>query len=193
MESRDRVERIKLLMRKLDKTQQEFAEVLGISAASLSSILNDRTKPTINHIDAIREKFPYINVDWLLYGKEPMFFDGKSGLTGADGSAVGSGAAMGEAGTAGSSSDALDLFNNDGSAQIGANDHAQMGTGAQGQPSAPIYNNVYGSPQGQRIADGHRRQDGRVMEMAAPRPERKITEIRIFFDDQTWETFVPKK
>lgn len=76
---------------------------------------------------------------------------------------------------------------------MGANGHAQMGTGAQGQPSAPIYNNVYGSPQGQRIADGFRRQDGRVMEMAAPRPERKITEIRIFFDDQTWETFVPKK
>lgn len=25
------------------------------------------------------------------------------------------------------------------------------------------------------------------------KPERHITEIRIFFDDQTWETFVPKK
>jgi putative transcriptional regulator len=24
-------------------------------------------------------------------------------------------------------------------------------------------------------------------------PQRRITEIRIFFDDQTWETFVPKK
>ena len=25
------------------------------------------------------------------------------------------------------------------------------------------------------------------------KPQRKITEIRIFFDDQTWESFVPKK
>jgi hypothetical protein len=25
------------------------------------------------------------------------------------------------------------------------------------------------------------------------KPQRQITEIRIFFDDQTWETFVPKK
>ena len=25
------------------------------------------------------------------------------------------------------------------------------------------------------------------------KPQRRITEIRIFFDDQTWETFVPKK
>ncbi len=25
------------------------------------------------------------------------------------------------------------------------------------------------------------------------KPERRITEIRIFYDDQTWETFVPKK
>jgi len=25
------------------------------------------------------------------------------------------------------------------------------------------------------------------------KPQRRITEIRIFYDDQTWETFVPKK
>ncbi len=25
------------------------------------------------------------------------------------------------------------------------------------------------------------------------KPQRKITEIRVFFDDQTWETFVPSK
>lgn len=25
------------------------------------------------------------------------------------------------------------------------------------------------------------------------RPKRQITEIRVFYDDQTWETFVPKK
>lgn len=25
------------------------------------------------------------------------------------------------------------------------------------------------------------------------KPERKITEIRIFYDDQTWETFLPKR
>ena len=25
------------------------------------------------------------------------------------------------------------------------------------------------------------------------KPQRKITEIRLFYDDQTWETFVPKK
>jgi hypothetical protein len=25
------------------------------------------------------------------------------------------------------------------------------------------------------------------------KPQRKVTEIRIFYDDQTWETFVPKQ
>ena len=25
------------------------------------------------------------------------------------------------------------------------------------------------------------------------KPQRQVTEIRIFYDDQTWETFVPKK
>jgi hypothetical protein len=25
------------------------------------------------------------------------------------------------------------------------------------------------------------------------KPQRRITEIRVFYDDQTWETFVPQK
>lgn len=56
-------------------TQQTFAQLLGISSASLSSIFNDRTKPTLNHVDAIKKKFPSINLDWLLYGNGSMFLD----------------------------------------------------------------------------------------------------------------------
>ena len=33
----------------------------------------------------------------------------------------------------------------------------------------------------------------RVVIKEVEKPQRQITEIRIFFDDQTWETFVPKK
>ena len=57
-------DRIRQLMLAQHMNQQSFAEVLDISPASLSSIFNDRTKPTLNHIDAIKSKFPSINLDW---------------------------------------------------------------------------------------------------------------------------------
>lgn len=34
---------------------------------------------------------------------------------------------------------------------------------------------------------------GKTVVKYIDKPERKITEIRIFYDDQTWETFVPKR
>ena len=42
-------------------TQQNFAQQLGISTATLSSIFNDRTKPSLLIVDAIKKKFPRVN------------------------------------------------------------------------------------------------------------------------------------
>ena len=56
-------------------TQQTFADFIGISSASLSSIFTGRTKPTLNTVEAIKSKFTKINLDWLLYGQGPMFKD----------------------------------------------------------------------------------------------------------------------
>ena len=53
--------------------QQTFAKMTGISTASLSSIFNSRTQPTLMHVEAIKKKFPNINLEWLLYGVGGMF------------------------------------------------------------------------------------------------------------------------
>ena len=71
-------DRIRQLMLHQHMSQQTFADILGLSPASLSSIFNDRTKPTLNHVDAIKKKFPSINLDWLMYGNGPMFLDDSS-------------------------------------------------------------------------------------------------------------------
>src|SRR5574344_1193153 len=68
-------DRIKKLMESQHMTQQTFAQVTGISPASLSSIFTGRTKPTLNHVEAIQKKFPNINLGWLLNGSEPMFLN----------------------------------------------------------------------------------------------------------------------
>ena len=59
--------------------QQNFAQFLGMAPATLSSILSERTKPTLNTIEAIKNKFPNINIDWLMFGKGSMFLDENPG------------------------------------------------------------------------------------------------------------------
>ena len=50
-------DRIKRLMESQHMTQQTFADFIGISSASLSSIFNGRTKPTLNTVEAIKGNF----------------------------------------------------------------------------------------------------------------------------------------
>lgn len=143
-------------------TQQTFADVLGISPASLSSIFNDRTKPTLNHVDAIKKKFPSINLGWLMYGQGPMFLDDDSQDSVIPKSPQ----------SQPSSQQQSDLFGASSTPQTAIiNDHQPISR-ALGQNPINAMQPVV------KYADKQKRQ---------------ITEIRIFFDDQTWETFVPKK
>ena len=61
-------ERIRELMESLHKSQQDFAQFIEMSPASLSSIFNGRTKPTLTIVEAIKKKIPDISVEWLLFG-----------------------------------------------------------------------------------------------------------------------------
>lgn len=71
----DMKDRIRQLMEAQHMTQQMFAQFLGMAPATLCSILNERTKPTLNTVEAIRNKFPNINIDWLMFGNGTMFVD----------------------------------------------------------------------------------------------------------------------
>ena len=139
-------------------TQQTFADFIGISSASLSSIFNGRTKPTLNTVEAIKGKFPKIRLDWLMYGTEPKCNDEAT-------------EAKNE-----SNMDALptnlNLFND--------------------IPPAPSVSSINES-QNSRNVSPQTKDIIKTEVKYIDKPQRNITEIRIFFDDQTWETFVPKK
>src|SRR5574344_1494563 len=77
-------DRIKQLMEAQHMNQQTFATYTGIGTASLSSIFNGRTRPTLNHVDAIIEKFPNVNPLWLLKGIGGMMLSADDNLN-ADG------------------------------------------------------------------------------------------------------------
>lgn len=151
-------DRIHTLMQRQHMQQNAFAELLGISAPTLSNILTGRSNVTTRTIDAIKSKFPTLRTDWLLYGSGPMFEDDNpTSTTAADTSTP----------TPQETNRALtseqDLFSA-GGRQI-------SGVGVQ-----TTLNNT-----------------PREIIKYVDKPAHKITEIRIYFDDQTYETFVPKK
>ena len=152
-------ERIRRLMESTEMTQQTFAEHIGISPASMSSIFNGRTNPTLNIVEAIKRKFPDISTDWLVFGVGDMYD------------------------SAAASAPAAEV-----SPESNPN-----------EPALPFDSTELETThhQGALLIQKTPQQKTQVVEMreiAPPaKPARTITEIRVFFDDQTYESFVPRK
>lgn len=68
-------DRIRQIMEAKQMTQQAFASYLDLSAATLSSIFSGRTKPTLSTVEALKKKIPNINIEWLMFGSGNMFID----------------------------------------------------------------------------------------------------------------------
>ena len=152
-------DRIRQLMEQQHMNQQTFAQFIGMSSASLSSIFNDRTKPTLNTVEAIKSKIPNLSTDWLMFGKGKMFIDDDN--------------PMGAPQTTSSNATDEPLLN---------------------------FSNTSSTPQMGRhpslFEQGREKNTSKTEKDVVnfiDKIERKITEIRVFYDDQTWESFIPKK
>ncbi|MCX7862688.1 MAG: helix-turn-helix domain-containing protein [Bacteroidales bacterium] len=51
----------------------KFADEIGIQRSSISHILSGRNNPSLDVIQKILSRFPYINAEWLIMGKGDMF------------------------------------------------------------------------------------------------------------------------
>lgn len=161
-------DRIRQLMELKQMTQQSFAEYIEMSPASLSSIFNGRTKPTLNIVEAIKKKFPDINIEWLMFGTGEMF-------------------------TTNTSHNAtLNSNESKSNSNINFDEQDIKKSSDIFSDTATHENNTLGG--------------GSISSVRMTRPEiaqeevkfidkhqRKITEIRVYFDDLTFETFVPSK
>lgn len=143
-------------------TQQVFADYIGLAPATLSSIFNGRTRPTLNVVEALKRKIPNINFDWLMLGVGPMYLDQAT------------------------------------------DDQPQVDTSVSrekienpmldfDQAPSPTPQNA---PQRMSFVNSVRstrpeieREDLKIVD----KPQRRVIEIRVFYDDQTWDTFVPAK
>lgn len=151
-------DRIKELMESQHMQQNVFAKAIGITAGSLSGIFSGRTNPSLNIVMAIKERFPKINFDWLLYGNGPMFVNENTKDEGNENASSIS------------------------STQKTSHLPYQPALFSEGETTGKN-NSVNPTPNNRQV------ETIKYVE----KPPRKITEIRIFYDDQTWETFVPKK
>ena len=155
-------------MERTKLSQQEFAKKTGISAPNLSSIFTGRTNPTNKHVKAIHTAFPEISINWLLFGEGEPYLPS----TGVE-----------------SVSDGVSL-----SEEV-ANDTMNP-LFASGSSATPNSDGSISSPDVSISAQ--KRLESKLLEKLLEQKageaevvRRKITEIRVFFDDGTYETFSP--
>ena len=159
-------DRIRQIMESQHMTQQVFADFIGLAPATLSSIFNERTRPTLSVVEAIKKKIPNISTDWLMFGSGEMF--------------VTSSAPIGDLfPTEEKGSNPVQSFQN----PMLDFDQPQAPTPQQGSQPPYSFNSVK-STHPEIISQEIKTID---------KPQRRVIEIRVFYDDQTWDTFVPQK
>ena len=160
-------DRIIQIMRQTGLSNAEFAEKIGISTSSLSHIFSGRNNPSLDVVKRIHKSFPEISLNWIMYGEGNMYAtdSGRNGDT-----------------SQSSYDNALErenmpLFEN-------AENPENTGSGQfyfdfrKEKPSeTPVY-----QPQSTE------KEVIKYIEKLQP----KITEIRIFYDNGTFEVFKPE-
>ena len=144
-------------------TQQVFADFIGTTPATLSGIFNDRTRPTLSIVEMIKKKIPDINTDWLMFGTGDMFQHP---------------AAASAAPPRPETRPSVAIPPSEPMIEFGP---APAPTPSVGGSQPPYYNGVRGTHQ----------EVVREQIKFVDKPKRHGTEIRVYYDDQTWECFVP--
>ena len=169
-------ERIELLMKCYDLTPSQFADKTGIQRASVSHIISGRNKPSLEVMLKIYDAFPEVDMKWLMMG-------------------------VGEVPVRKS----VQVVEKTASETLFAESNSQ-----QSRDEAPLFNSVemerpiveeakprrVVAPKSseRNVADTRAKRSlgGRMAQMAALQPDKKIKEVRIYYSDGTYETLIPE-
>ncbi len=143
-------DRIYKIMTERGMNQKEFAEATGISTATLSNIFNGKTSANLNHAQAIHQRFPDLNIMWLVFGEGDMH---------------------GEANDVPRSTTSPTLFD------------------GIGIPQSPPAKADVTEPVEQTVAMEDVLQTVKEVAQHIEKPQRNVMEIRVFFDDGTYDVF----
>lgn len=168
------IERIKVIIEKEQIPSTVFAENIDVKQSTFSHILTGRNKPSLDVVMKIHRRYNYINLNWLLYGDGPMM-------------------------VAESGSDEWQQ------SQLRPNEKKNSYNQSENQSDTDLTLPLFGQNLVKPGEGPEEQKKRREMPLETPvnipketviqeikyieRPHRKITEIRIFFDDNTYETF----
>ena len=187
-------ERIKEIIEREGMAQSQFADYIGVNRPTLSHILAGRNNPSMEVVMKIHHKFPKINLLWLL-----------DGIGAYEGDAV--------------ANHLDDSWMDDRMAGAATTETQQVALAAeeQPQPTAPSWNSQPQARfyQGELFAENAvfaaesagAQKNRKEMPLQMPQNacyqtdnqsvntsknrQRKIVEIKVFYDDGTYETFKP--
>ncbi len=181
-------EKIELIIQEKHLNNTQFCNEVCIATGTLSHILNGRTQPTLNILRSIVMAFPDINPAWLFYDEEPMYK--KSDSPTPENDEPDATYLNGAAEEASSPEDELPLFAAAHQTTLtkgGAVNGRSASSGMPVSASAPARRT---SPQAPVAAASLSVEDIVAETLKQQqKPPRKVVEVRIFFDDGTFETF----
>ena len=205
-------DRIRELMEALHMNQQTFSHYTGIGTATLSSIFTGRTRPTLNTIESIMKKFPEVNVNWLMFGQGEMMTSSADGKNMDPSSPTPKQDIFDMQPNTSSASPQVLNFNDaqneivnktyqQPSAQQNLEQNNIVQSHTQQSDNMAVRPNYKESSHQQNYAERQRAAFPQIEDNSteviphinvSSQQKRKVTEIRVFYDDQTWEAFVPK-
>ena len=180
-------EKIELIMQDKHLNNTQFCNEVCIAQGTLSHIRSGRTEPSLNILRSIAEAFPDINPAWLFYNEEPMYKNAPSPTKEND---TTDDTYINPTSTPDATSDAqLPLFafsenmTTPSKSNVARGDVSNAAVTPSSNRPSNTYPPVYPLDVQEIVAEAIKQQQ---------KPQRKIVEVRIFFDDGTFETFSNK-
>ncbi len=166
-------DRIKQIMDSENMTSAQFADSLQIGRAVISHILNGRNNPSLDVVTRILTELPQINADWLLSGNGTMYKnqnESKSNFS--------------------VNSDLSPISDRNYPRDIFQQDlFAQNNT----EPTNLSDNNKYEKEKELIVPQNHNQNTVNEVFKYIERPQKRISKIIIYYNDNTFETFDPEK
>jgi transcriptional regulator with XRE-family HTH domain len=190
--------RLKFLIQKLGITSSEFAERCGISRATLSQLLTGRNKKISDVIiGQIHSAYPSLSIMWLLFNEGDMWIGQPEGKTFQEANADSSENSEWEAEEITESPDGCSITETVGKTVFSGSQNLENAT-THPSNSPEAKENGLKSGQNTPLTTENKQNTPLInnlellneIENLRPKP-RKIIQITIYYDDNTFESFYP--
>lgn len=193
----DDKERIEMIMQEKNLSNVIFCAKTNISPASLSHIIGGRTKPTLPILRNIIAAFPDLNPEWVFMGTGEMYATTKQNIS-SDQSMQDSDATLGDdneqAYIDNQKTSSIDSSN----VSLLKDDEVSYSALSGNKSDTQLFNFESSNNEASQLRQ-HKIPMPSISDIVretlitVQKPQRNIVEVRIFFDDGTFETFSSNK